>query len=1391
MSENRFARVFSVIVISLVLCILFIFLINLNISDGVQPVAGSDFSALAQGANIRKEVNQLPENKDSAANLCPGGPTVDGILLDECVIENFTVGGDAKSITVYYTKNISTVYRIVGTEKYTLTHGITSDQQAINVATWGSEAWQRYHEIFGRHPYEIGCSDNINISIEDGDTWAGLAPWPSPGKCWIKIDAPGVILGHAHRHVYHEFQHFIQYAYNEGCATDFYNNYHKGAPKGNAEFFEGYADVASDGVDPNLDLLLFYYVGQYNPEQSFYDKSYQNVFSKYFVEQLGSQWTPADPHHHMDAVRAHYEECDQQDTIYVLDTLIPKLKFGMTKKKFFLNFFAANWAKDWADPDTQPELVYLDDDVSPAYGSIKLYKNEKLAGGSKRWDSQQTPDDWAGHYYQIEPQSGCEYITIEVDGNPGAKLGINLMAARTSGTPHVLRSAIIGEDLVRTFRGYGVHDKVVAVVNGFEKIEGYAVRFSCQVPTLKIIEPVEGKHAFVGEPESPVVFLARFSITSGGSIVRGVQETDISAFAGSDPVDILPDSLSQVGNEYWAIMVPPKKPTGTTFNDLKICLNSSLCVTETDALLYEPPEKNDFALVFDGSSSMEFEDVTGEGQRYVNAQKAGIVLADLMRVGDRVLVTDFSAFNDPPGCYLPFGDGDCVLDIITRLPRTDVVEPAWNTIAATRDAINNITPRLYTPIGGALLDAKDQLLAGPANTNPKHIILLSDGDENVHPLYSSVRNELINSGVIIDTIAYSSDSPADFMAQIAADTGGEFRSATTSGGSLASAVEDRLEVEERLWEDGLMQEQIDRLTTDFLPGPLALDDIYDYYETVAQGATRLYHQFFTGITDDTPQTIEQFVDQSVNRLRIVVAGKQEDTSDCEGFHRSVLIQPPWVCPECWIEVSPANPAEIPANWDIRNSDFDDVLIVTDPMTGRWRVKTRYYHTFCIEGGPQDASTQSPDQNESDFMINISAETDIRLTARFLSPIVDKQGMAGDRVPIVAALIDHNKAMPAGDGYGVVGVIHAMIQRPGGSDMLYLYDDGDHHDGNPDDGIFGGVYTKTDMGGTYNVRLVAYFQDTVGQMSTREWNGSFWIRGPESNDNDDDGMPDDWERRCQLNTSKNDAGDDPDEDNLTNYEEFLHGTIPCDADTDDGGEQDGSEVTNNRDPLEPDDDLVFKIAHWYTIALNSAIKIIWTHPDQFTSMHAYISTDPNDFGRSVNIGTSGEATFSSLSNNQTYYIRLSGKNGDAVGDYSEVHSEIPKSDPDPPNGIVTINNYQKYTNFRAITLTISASDYPIEGAITTSRSEETDPNTEIVKDISGVTAMRISNDVTFAGSIWEPYELEKNWILDEGPMGYRTIFIQFRDAAGNISSTQTDDILYIPPVYLPLIFINTN
>jgi hypothetical protein len=483
----------------------------------------------------------------------------------------------------------------------------------------------------------------------------------------------------------------------------------------------------------------------------------------------------------------------------------------------------------------------------------------------------------------------------------------------------------------------------------------------------------------------------------------------------------------------------------------------------------------------------------------------------------------------------------------------------------------------------------------------------------------------------------------------------------------------------------------------------------------------------------------------------------------------------------WIPISPPtvdNPP--PANWDIRNDLYDDVLIVPNPEPGVWMIRTRYFYQLCRDGD-NPTSPQDTSQLETDFMMNLSVQSTIQLEGRFLG-LNHNQGKAGDTVPVVGTLLQRTGTITG-------AVVAAAIDKPGTTDYIVLLDDGQHDDGKANDGIYGWPYSLTTVGGSYNVRMVALFIDPADPNNTlvREWNGGFWIDGPELDDPDDDGMPSDWERRCKLDPNVFDAQGDLDRDDLSNIDELFRGTIPCDPDTDNGGENDGSEVANQRNPLWPNDDNVRPLGIVTLRPLNSAILIGWTRQYSYTNMLLYISTDREDPGKPVDMGQTGNYTATQLTNDQTYFLWFQGVNDGAVGPISQPESVTPKADPDPPSGWVLIENGAEETSTREVTLYISSSDIPPDGAIQGANAHMTDRLSLVLNQITGDVEMRISNDPALTDAAWEPLAPQKEWTLQCAAGEVCTVYAQFRDGADNVSQIVDDQIIFDATfTYLPLI-----
>lgn len=111
--------------------------------------------------------------------------------------------------------------------------------------------------------------------------------------------------------------------------------------------------------------------------------------------------------------------------------------------------------------------------------------------------------------------------------------------------------------------------------------------------------------------------------------------------------------------------------------------------------------------------------------------------------------------------------------------------------------------------------------------------------------------------------------------------------------------------------------------------------------------------------------------------------------------------------------------------------------------------------------------------------------------------------------------------------------------------------------------------------------------------------------------------------------------------------------------------------------------------------------------------------------------------------------------DNSGNVSPVYSDSILFDTTAPTGSVVINGGAATTSTRPVTLSLSATD-----------------------EASTVAAMRFSWDnIVWYG--WEPFAASRNATLPGATPGTYTIRVQFRDAAGNLSSTYADPITYAP------------
>ncbi|GIV76600.1 MAG: hypothetical protein KatS3mg050_0994 [Litorilinea sp.] len=400
-----------------------------------------------------------------------------------------------------------------------------------------------------------------------------------------------------------------------------------------------------------------------------------------------------------------------------------------------------------------------------------------------------------------------------------------------------------------------------------------------------------------------------------------------------------------------------------------------------------------------------------EYDKMAAAQNAARLFVDQSLVGDRVAVVGFST------------------NAATTYPITEVsADPTTPELNAAKAAINAFVPTNMTAIGKGLLEGQNQVTAPPADFSEADVIvLLSDGLENVTPYYDTpaVKGVIEPSDTIVHTVAVGPASAGhhELLAEIADDNGGESYSVTEDGMTAAD----------------LGAAAVASISTGIDAWPTTLDNrLGDVYKQIAEeilGENRLFQA--TGMAD--PQA-------GVSRWQVEVP---------EGLER-LTVAVNWSIAGHQLRLVLVDPSGKEYRFDPKSNPFcrsdatHETCIIEHPEPGSWLIVVEYYET-----GP-----------ENEFVVWASARTSVQFQLLVGTPQRDR--VMGRPVHIIGFLSSGEKPLP---GQGVAVKVFPVHQY-GQAVMLDLYDDGQHGDGEADDGIYANYFTDGHEAGAYAVRGVA-------------------------------------------------------------------------------------------------------------------------------------------------------------------------------------------------------------------------------------------------------------------------------------------------------------------------------
>ena len=1248
-------------------------------------------------------------------------------------------------------------------------------------ARWVRDALKDTHPIYVgpplnfEDPYFNGESPQDTCITDHGESYYASAPH---GYIKVQTTSMDTVSSQWVRKVMgHELFHHVQYA-----TIDFgeWSSWGQWVIEGGARYMED-KTFSDNDVTPAYTA----YVGAAatllgNPNITLTDRAYDAaLFWNYLGEQVGT--VTSEPAYGVDFMQTFLDLADGRDpdSLGTVNDAMENLGESRSFESLYTDFQIANYTHDLdvSALDDADRYAYVDES---AVGGNTIYGGVSLTNAPTGVVQSDSVVRWGARHFEatVSPDRTCEIFGFYGEAEPGVELGWAMVGTR-AGIPkrveaiHQGRGTVFYKALIQPPTvGY---QKIGLVVTGLWDGSDFDYTFDYGAASGDIRLPLEERVARVGDlTDEPERFLVRLLVEGPASLtpdgygnvsVKGLDATlfDISlrsatTFNTYDGAEIL--SARYVDGEYWLTVQAPTitNVADGALYDLEVCLckdpDSSICsasMVSAKAVLYENEVLHQ-AVTVDRSYSMHFPE-PAETAKITAAKNAARMYVDSANDDDSMTIVTFTGDN-----------GECNHDATTQPSAGGLVSVLGNRAKLLAD-VDAIVEDGWTSIGDGIKQAAGELLGAGSPEDVRSIVLLSDGLENEEDYWGKANVACGNPPVRdafdpglggawddmrIDTLAFGADADQGLLQSIAEFTGGLAMPVSTvapSSPDFEPDVEADAEADSEPLPDWPTARELE------IPNRLA-----SAYRSIQESLREQDRLHFSATQIGAGNSA--FVSISVEEKQ-------------GGGVRDVVFSVNW------------NLESASVSAELRDPDGNSVAAAPG-----WSVYSSSTNTTYHYDGVLDIGTW-----QVEVATNKDVQVTVALSGRVLHGVALETALSqvrGDK-PSSSCDVDHPwhylRGLPVtvlatltDTGGGIEGAtLEAEVLAPSGDvNRLRLYDDGAHDDGEPGDGTYGAVYTRTpwySIGGvpdfpagdpsgdwgSYVVTVSAAGTSNYGEPFTRFEERGFHVTEfdatrPACNpDADGDQLPDRWEDLYGLDSSDPaDAGLDPDEDGLTSDKEFWAGTLPYDPDTDAGGESDGSEDDDGLDPLyDPDDRLpsIFDygiVTHTFhvptTVPQSEALILHYPVAPQYETMHVF-RLDPGApaFVRvaSVNldIDPTGVYTDTGLANGSTYRYRLQAEGlSSSQTPFSEVLVGKARANPIPPTLTLVLNNAQAATGGPDVMAHLGLSP--------------------------DATQMQVSEDSTFATAAWIPAASQHPMTLAAGGGNWVAhVFARAKNAQG--------------------------